>query len=518
MRLRYYVLLAFLGWMTAAWVVGLQQMPGYMDASYYCATGLRLAGGQGFTEPFLWNYLDDPAGLPHPSHAYWMPLASLLAAAGAALGRAASCTSASLFFVLLAGGIPPLAAALSWSFSARREHALLAGLLAAFPAFYTSYLPVTDTFTPYMLLGGLFFLVSRSASGRGREFLLGFLAGLMHLTRADGLLWLIVAWLAVFLLTEGGKRRAQGVGVVLAGYLLVMAPWFLRNWLVFGAPLGVAGSRVLWLTAYDQMFSYPADRLTFSFWWASGLGNILRVRLWALGLNLASTAVVQGEIFLWPFVLMGLWSGRREVEVRLALVGWLLTLLMMTLAFPFAGARGSFFHSGSAFQVLWWVLTPQGLERIVAWLARRRSWQRPAQAQVVFRLGLVGIAILLTGILIWQRSAPGSDSTDNGKRDFVRYEQVDRFLTTIGAPPEGVIVVADPPTFYLASGRPSIVLPDGDVTTLQMLAERYHARYLVLEKEAITTGLKPLYERPDAFPAVRYLGEVEGARVFVIQP
>ena len=44
-----------------------------MDAEYYYAGGIRLAEGDGFTENFLWNYLDNPVGLPHPAFTYWMP-------------------------------------------------------------------------------------------------------------------------------------------------------------------------------------------------------------------------------------------------------------------------------------------------------------------------------------------------------------------------------------------------------------------------------------------------------------
>ena len=47
-----------------------------------------------------------------------------------------------------------------------------------------------------MLLGGLFFLVFLKAK-RGKALLLGLLAGLFHLTRADGILWLGLAWAAL---------------------------------------------------------------------------------------------------------------------------------------------------------------------------------------------------------------------------------------------------------------------------------------------------------------------------------
>ena len=74
MTWRIYALLFLLGFSVVFGVAQFQSSPGYMDADYYYATGLVLAEGQGFTEPFLWNYLDNPSGLPHPSHAYWMPM------------------------------------------------------------------------------------------------------------------------------------------------------------------------------------------------------------------------------------------------------------------------------------------------------------------------------------------------------------------------------------------------------------------------------------------------------------
>ncbi|MBE9509190.1 MAG: hypothetical protein IMY86_14220, partial [Chloroflexi bacterium] len=45
-------------------VAALIRRPGYMDTAYYAAGAVRLAQGGGLSEPFLWNYLDDPAGLP----------------------------------------------------------------------------------------------------------------------------------------------------------------------------------------------------------------------------------------------------------------------------------------------------------------------------------------------------------------------------------------------------------------------------------------------------------------------
>lgn len=77
-----YLILFILGLLVSYLAAWMEPVPGYMDAEYYFSGGLRLAEGNGFTEQILWNYLDQPQSLPHPSHTYWMPLPSVVAAAG----------------------------------------------------------------------------------------------------------------------------------------------------------------------------------------------------------------------------------------------------------------------------------------------------------------------------------------------------------------------------------------------------------------------------------------------------
>ncbi len=412
MTWRNYLLLALLGLIVVTIAASFQSAPGYMDADYYYAGGLQLANGHGFTEPYLWNYLDDPGGLPHSSFAYWMPLASLLAAAGAALFGPGSWQAARVGFLAVAAAIPPMTAALAWSFTSRRNLAIVSGLLAVFSAFYLVFLPITDTFGLYMLFGGIFFfLLSRFSSPSTRislivnSLFLGVIAGLMHLTRADGLLWLLIAFVAIFLFRKPGQPFFSFIFTllpVLVGYLIIMAPWFVRNYFAFGSPLGPGGAKMLWLTTYDQLFAYPSSQLTFTAWWQSGITSILKSRLWAMGINLERTLAEQGEIFLLPLIGMGFWHLRRDKRVQLAGLAWLMTFGAMTVAFPFAGARGGFFHSGAAMQPVWWALAPIGLERTIEWGRRKRGWD-VTQAGAVFRPALVVLAILLTAGTSWGR-------------------------------------------------------------------------------------------------------------------
>ena len=70
MSRRTYLILFFVTLIVQFVVSRLQTVPGYLDATYYFSGGVQLAQGNGFTEPYLWNYLDDPQGIPHPSHGY----------------------------------------------------------------------------------------------------------------------------------------------------------------------------------------------------------------------------------------------------------------------------------------------------------------------------------------------------------------------------------------------------------------------------------------------------------------
>jgi hypothetical protein len=527
------LLLAGLGLVAALFVAAFQPAPGYMDADYYYAGGRTLATGHGFTDMVLWNYLDDPAGLPQPSNAYWMPLASLLAAAGAVLFGANSWSAARVGFLVVGAVLPPLTAALAWSFSARRDLAITSGLLAVFPAFYLPFLPVTDTFGLYMLLGGIFFLLlSRSLSQTTRKawlisaFFLGIISGLMHLSRTDGLLWLLMAIIAILYFRKPGQSLPfilYSLGCVLLGYLVVMGPWFFRNISVFGTVLAPGGIRMLWLTSYDQLFAFPASQLTSASWWHSGLAAILEARLWSLGLNLATTLSVQAEVFLLPLIGLGLWHMRKDKRVQLAILAWLLTLGAMTVAFPFAGARGGFFHSGAALQTIWWVMASVGLERLVQWGGRRRGW-KVTQARSVFQIGLVSLAVLLTAVVVWTRVIGGNTSFTNnpsggqgwGLENYA-YSHINEYLISQGEAAGDVVMVANPPGFFLASGNPAIAVPDGDVNTVLAAARRYHALYLVLEEDSVPAGLLPVFDNPTDQLALTYLGEIEHARIFRIQ-
>jgi hypothetical protein len=526
LRATHYSSLFIIGLIVAILTAIFQPAPGYMDAEYYYAGGIQLVEGQGFNEPFLWNYLDDPSALPHPSHAYWMPLASLLAALGMAITGIHQFSAARLFLIFLTACLPPLTAALTYSFQPKRQTAWLAGLLAIFPGFYLTFLVTTDTFAIYSVLGGLFFISAHFASSvhlttpypprllhASLPLMFGLLAGLMHLSRADGVLWLFAALLMAAPMHWMTHRKrfflqvVSSVFLCILGYLLIMAPWLMRNLSVFGGLLPAGGGRTLWLTDYDDLFIFPAALLTPARWWASGIGEILRARLWALGSNLQTAFAVQGEIFLAPLILAGAWRLRGDRRVRLGALMWLLIFIVMTLLFPFAGARGGLFHSGAAVQPLFWALAAVGLDVFVEWGGKRRGWQME-RAHKLFAAGLVGLAILLTAVTAYPKLAHW------GQNEAINL-QLEVELRKLGVAPGEVVMVNNPPGYYLATDRAAIPIPDGDVAMALAAAEKYHAQWLMLD-ENYPQGMKDLYHTPRDWPGLRYVETFGQTQLFKI--
>jgi hypothetical protein len=501
----------------------LVHVPGYMDADYYYAGGMQLANGKGFTEPFLWNYLDNPVGIPHPAYTYWMPLTAILAGIGMAITGKPDFISARLLIILLAAIVPPFTAYVSWQLSHRKLSAWLAGGLAIFPGFYGIYMGITDTFPLYMLLGTLFLiLASASYHSKVLKYIgLGLVAGLMHLARADGILWL--AFGILLILFEGLpnlKQVKQFIPNFLFpflslsfSYILIMGLWYLRNYSLFGTLLSPAGGRVLWITNYDQMFGFPSTQFNYQSWLANGLGPALSVRWDALGANLQNALAVQAEVLLLPFILVGCWRLRNVKVIRMAGLMYAATFLVMTLVFPLAGGRGGFFHSGSAFQLILWAAAAEGFIGIVELGVRFRKNWKFERASKGFAFLLFFLTAVLTLALLMQQVIGEASSPSVWDKSFVDYKAVEKSLVDLGAGQDQIVAVNNPPGYYVATGRQAIVIPDGSVNSLLAAAKQFNASYLILERNTVS-GLRDLYNRPRSMQGLVYLKSVDQIQIF----
>ena len=514
--------------------------PGYMDTAYYAAGAIQVARGGGLAEPFIWNYLDDPLGLPNPGFLYWMPLPSLLAAPFAALFPG-SFFALQIPFVLLAALLPPVAYGLAWGGSGRRRTAWLAGLLTLFSGFFFPYWTLPETFAPVALFGSLALWLatrvpdSRTGSGQPRQvedsapetvarnsgkalrnrglhlvscllppasYLLplisGALVALAHLTRADGILLLPIVALAPLILpqpprtTHSAFRIPHSAFLVILGYLLTMSPWFLRNLLAAGSLLSPAGAKTLWLRTYDDLFCYRCD-LSLQSYLAWGWPEILRSKLWAAGVNLERFLAEDCLVFLLPFILIGLYRLRRHPPFSLSLMYLFLIYLLHSLVFTFPGPRGGFFHASAPVLPFLFAAGAEGVEGAVGWVGRRRRWNL-RQAQAVFGVAAAVLAVLLS-VYVTAQKLPSWQRAD------AIYQQVGRWLAQEGAAGESVMV-ANPPAFWYHTGCPAVAVPNGDVEVLLAVADRYGVRYVLLDRNR-PAALAGLYAQEQLHPRLQ---------------
>jgi hypothetical protein len=486
--------------------------PSYMDAYYYTTNGQRLADGYGFTEEVIWQYLDDPAGLPTPSHSYWMPLPSLLAAAGYAV--ADNFRAAQAPFWLLAGLLPLLTYVISLQFTQVRWQVWVACLLTAVGGYYSRFFNQPTTFTPFAWAGSacLLFLAWGHVRQQGRWWLLaGLMAGAAHLTRADGVLFLLVGGLMwLFSLRDWYRNRpmtplpiAQLLLLIL-GYLLVMGWWFAHNMQVFGRPLPTAGAQTIFLTQYNEIFAY-GRHFDLQHLLAAGWPALLKSRLQGVNLAGQTFIAVSTLLFLFPFIFWAWikWGRQADKWLMLRPFTWYTIGLFaaMSLVFTWPGQRGGLLHSSAAIWPWMTVLAAGGIDIAVDFAAARLPHWQPQRAKKIFSGMFLGLALVIS---------VGTLSTP---------EDIDpEIVRQIGAalPETAVVISGNAPGFYYYTGRPSLGVPYEPPEVLLKLAARYGSAYLVLD-EAYPLSLESVYEEEEV-PGISLLERFGTYKLFALEP
>ncbi len=457
--------------------------PGYTDAYYYFNAGQRLVEGKGLTDAALWTYLGSPPGLPAPSHLYWMPLSSLIAAAGMVI-FGPTFDAAKIPFVLLYAALTVVAYSIGFMASGgSRRVAWLSALLTMFSGYFMPYWTTTSTFAPFGLTAGLAQLALGLGrrSGNWRYFAAaGALSALAHLTRADGVL--LVGVLVVVALWPGLPRKALPALIAgLVAYLLVMTPWFVRNLNAVGTILPSGSLQTAWMRSYDEIANYPPV-ISLPDFLAWGPSNIVDSRWQALVTNFERFIAEQGMVILVPLMLLGLWRRRRDPFFSAFILYALGLHLVMTLVFPLPGARGGLFHSASALLPFWATLGVLGLDDVIGWLARRRHW-RLTEARLVF-----GGALAMWAIVFSIATFTGKLPAMNGEGN---YQDIAAHLD-----PGAVVLINDPSAMYYFTGVPGAVVPNAPPSVIPELAQRYGVNTLVLDANR-TAPMNDLYEGRD---------------------
>ncbi len=510
-----------------------QQQPNYMDASYSYVNAVNLVEGEGFTEKFIWNYLGDALAPPRPSHLYWMPLTSMIAATGMIFGGM-SYRTAQIPFIILSALLIPLTYWISFSLSKQRWQARLASLFMLFSAFYFPFWTAIDNFTPFALAGALalFFAwlgltadseVASQAENDKRSshhylypFLSGIFIGLGHLARADGpLLFITICLVLLPLLLTKYSVILRVFTVILLGYGLTIAPWLIRNWLAIGTPLPTGGTKTIWLltstdlfSSYNGLFGYNQE-LTLQNFIDQGWPKIWQGRLWVLSANAQRVLAEWFMIFLTPLTLAGLWRLRQHHLVQLITLYGVLLFIAMTLIFAFPGALGGLFHSGAALLPFIYALAMVGLDTTLNWVGQWRYHWRTTFAKQFLGIGLLFIAMGLSGLVYYNRVL----KNDVWNQADQQYPVIANWVTEQNA--EALVMINNPPAYQYHGGGLSVVVPYEDVEVTLQVVDKYAVDYLILGPNR-PAPLAEIYEQEETHPRLKLVKTFNGFLIFEV--
>lgn len=464
--------------------------PGYTDAFYYYNAGEQLASGNGLTDPYIWVYVNAPDEIPAASHRYWMPLASIVAAIPMAI-FGTGYTVAQVAFIPFVIGLSLCGMWLGWCAAQKKRIAWVAGLSVLAGGFYLPFWLATDNFALYGCVGAVS-LIAMGVHQPRWYVLAGVMAALGHLTRADGLLLLLVG---IWIIITRREKRWQNLGALVGAYLLVMLPWMVRNIATFDAPLPTGGIGTAFLTDYDDLFSFPAA------WSLADLlesGTLLQSRWDGLLGAFGTWLAVENFIVLAPFALWAAWQ-RRNDHFWQPMLWYALGLhLAMSLVFTHPGIRGALFHSSAALFPFWIALGLVGLDAGVLRLAKMRGWRRK-QAQTVFGIAVVFVPLLL-GISRW-----------------VPIDEPDYQSFAQDLPADARIMVNDPAAWYFHTGLSGIVIPDEPLDTALELAQDYDITHLVVDQN-VPESFKPLLDGDTPVFLTEVASRNDDVRIYAFTP
>jgi hypothetical protein len=251
-----------------------------------------------------------------------------------------------------------------------------------------------------------------------------------------------------------------------------MAPWLVRNWLVFGSPLPGQAITNAWAITGFEIFAWQ-DPATAAEYLALGPFTWLEHRVDGFAHNLFNVLIVPGA----PLAVVGLValpSVARLLALRPLIVLALLTFAITTLVFPVQTRWGTFLHASVPAAVLLLVAGLAGLDEGLARVGRRRGWTRPVAWLGPLFAAFGAVLFMVPGVISYGDQARGTEAA---------YGELEGRMQAAGAPLDGAApVIANHPIWLAEVHRvSSLALPDEPVASVLDLARTFGAGLVLLD-------------------------------------
>ena len=468
------------------------------DVSFYYTVAKNLAQGRGFVIDYIWNFWDDPQGFPTPSNVWWMPLPSLICAAGMKL-FGVGYVVAQTTMIVATSVLPLVVYLLGRQLVGGRVVPLLGAALATTFHLFLDQPCVPLSHGPYVVLASLSLFLGLRAARTGRGWLwAGAAIGATQMARSDGIVLfasLGLAWLVV-----APRPRPTWWRVLLAaagGYALVMSPWWAHNLSLYGALQPGGSFRAIFLRDYESWYSLPGS-VTPQSWLADGWGKVwdLKSHVAAVNLETLGTGLVTGafdrkgapDVPALVAVLCLAWAGVVAALCRAAtrralvpLAGQaLLEFSFYTLVFTAVGPES--FRSGMyslypAFLIYAALALVEGARLLVllSRVLRRSEPYHPAFPLVV--AAAVAVWIMVGQFAFAKASMETKGQSIDELNEFYRAWSA-KTLPLLG--PDPVLMARDVHELHALTGLRCVMIPYEDEPTIRATAKRYGVTHILL--------------------------------------
>jgi Dolichyl-phosphate-mannose-protein mannosyltransferase len=484
--------------------------PAYPDSYYYVDVARAIAAGNGLNVDFVWifaevgNRLPNPAVLPIPSNAHWLPLDSFIQAPFISVLGPTALASA-LPGILIGSLVAPLTWLIARDAGARPLVCVSAGVISAIPGAATVFMAQPENFAIlHPLVAATLWLTARGLKGDGRSFVVaGLLAGLATLARNDGILLagaIGLVWVADRVRAWRGRRASRSWSRVederpaipfvaalgaAALFLLVMGPWWVRQLAVFGSISPTSSTGVaLWIRDISEWNSITANPSLANFL-AQGWAAIIGSRLDGLTAAIGNFAVMIASVVLLPFLIVGALARRHSRDFGPWFVYTFIAFAGATFLYPLHVPGGAFIHTAIGLAPHAAILSMEGVLIFVGWVSRRRRTWQVGPAGTIFVWSIV--ALVIGSAVIFTRPVQAGWDEVRQPRMALAAE-----LDRMGIPRDDRILSIDAGGIKYWTGHPGVVTPDDPIEVIESVARAYGTRWLVVERADAARALAPV--------------------------
>lgn len=459
--------------------------PGHGDMSYYLTLANNIADGRGFVIDYIWHFLYPHENLTHPANDFWMPLSSVIMSLFIfILGK--SLLTALIPSIIFAVIISLMTYRLARLYLNSRLLAYLAAGMSLFTPHLFKYSLLTDTtiyYTAFITLG-LYFII-KAIKNEKYFYLAAVIAGVINLTRQDGILFFCVIIISIIFFNVNIKHKIKLISFCIILYLLVLAPYMISNLYYFGKLYPSASYKFAYLTEYEDHYSY-AKEISLSAYLNWGIAKILNLKWQILFPNIKTTLKIFGNV-LFPLMAIAIINmfyrllNRNLIKNTFQpLLYFILLFLFYTLIANFSAYLGGYYRSIQSLTPFFIVFSIDGLNKII---------------KVKWALYLATGVILILLIIISITHEKGIvDDSRRLKSLLINLKAEIELQHKIND--EIIIMTRMPWEMHYSTGYRTIQIPNDDLETIYFVARKYRANYLLLPApraalEAIYSGESP---------------------------